>query len=54
MAAHRVGEISASYTADNTIGFKVYKKFKQGNAKNLNKLTKKRQGKRPKISQKKK
>lgn len=41
MAAHRVGEISASYTPDNPIGFKVYKKFKKGNTTNLNKLTKK-------------
>lgn len=48
MAAHRVGEISASYTPDNPIGFKVYKKFKKGNTTNLNKLLKRQQGKRTK------
>lgn len=42
MAAHRVGEISASYTPDKEIGFKYTKKLKQGNTKNLNKPTQKR------------
>lgn len=42
MAAHRMGEISASFTPDKQIGFKVHKKLKQGNTKNLNKPTQKR------------
>lgn len=44
MAAHRVGEISASYTPDKEIGFKYTKKkkLKQGNTKNLNNPTQKR------------